>query len=106
MPKEGKVLNRTIRATGEGFELEADPRHAELLGSATGLENSSISTPCDKEDEDLEYGTDEHEHDNLGLPHLDYEERLALAIQELHPEPRVPRWSLRVRNVDGAEYTP
>ena len=28
---EGKVLNRVLRCTPGGWELEADPRHAELI---------------------------------------------------------------------------
>jgi hypothetical protein len=28
MSQEGKVLNRVLRRTGEGWEYEADPRHA------------------------------------------------------------------------------
>ena len=28
---EGNILNRVIRGTKSGWELEADPRHAELL---------------------------------------------------------------------------
>ena len=30
-PREAKVLNRILRCTEEGFEIEADPRHAELV---------------------------------------------------------------------------
>ena len=29
--EKGKVLNRVIRRTGSGWEVEADPRHAELV---------------------------------------------------------------------------
>ena len=29
--QEGKVLNRIIRCTEAGWEIEADPRHAELV---------------------------------------------------------------------------
>ena len=29
--KEGHILNRVLRVTEAGWELEADPRHAELL---------------------------------------------------------------------------
>ncbi len=28
---EGKVLNRVLRCTKDGWEMEADPRHAELV---------------------------------------------------------------------------
>ena len=30
---EGKVLNRIVRRTDDGFELEADQRHAEMICS-------------------------------------------------------------------------
>ena len=35
---EGQVLNRVIRATPEGVEVEADLRHAELVVEQLGLE--------------------------------------------------------------------
>ena len=31
MSREGQTLNRIVRATPAGFELEADPRHTELI---------------------------------------------------------------------------
>ena len=34
--KEVKVLNRVIRATPQGWEYEADLRHAELLAREMG----------------------------------------------------------------------
>ena len=43
---EGQVLNRVIRRTEKGWELEADLRHAELVIESLGLENcKSVSTP-------------------------------------------------------------
>ena len=55
--KEGKILNRVVRWTQSGYEVEADPRHAELV--IKQLEASSmkpISTPGveGKEEEDTE----------------------------------------------------
>ena len=41
--KEMRVLNKVIRITSAGLELEADPRHAELVVKALGLEGASIS---------------------------------------------------------------
>ena len=35
--KEAKILNRVVRWTDEGFELEADQRHAELIVEQMGL---------------------------------------------------------------------
>ena len=39
MHQEGKVLNRIIRCTEAGWEIEADPRHAELVMEQLGLTN-------------------------------------------------------------------
>ena len=44
--KEGEVLNRPIRATEDGWELEADPRHAELIIRTLDLEGTTgVATP-------------------------------------------------------------
>ena len=44
---EGKVLNRIARWTREGYELEGDPRHAELVIEQLDLSNvSALSSPC------------------------------------------------------------
>ena len=44
--EEGKVLNRVIRRTGNGWEIEADPRHAELVVEQLGLQDDKgIGTP-------------------------------------------------------------
>ena len=43
---EGKVLNRVIRRTTAGWELEADMRHGELLVQQLGGSGSrKITTP-------------------------------------------------------------
>ena len=43
---EGKVLNRIVRWTSEGYELEGDPRHAELVVEQLGLEDTApLSSP-------------------------------------------------------------
>ena len=51
---EGKVLNRLIRATESGWEIEADPRHAELVIEQLGLKNErEVGTPgVSAQDED------------------------------------------------------
>ena len=43
--QEGKVLNRIIRCTVVGWEIEADPRHAELVVEQLGIEDKGASTP-------------------------------------------------------------
>ena len=43
---EGQVLNRVVRKTKRGWELEADLRHAELIVEQLGLEPANaVSTP-------------------------------------------------------------
>ena len=39
-----RILNKVIRLTEKGVELEADPRHVELTIRALGLEDAKIST--------------------------------------------------------------
>ena len=46
MDREGKVLNRIVRCVSEGWEVEADPRHAELIVEQLGIGSSrSLSSP-------------------------------------------------------------
>ena len=40
--KEGKILNRVLRVTEAGWELETDPRHAELLIEQPHLDGSKL----------------------------------------------------------------
>ena len=54
---EAEVLNRIIRCTSNGWEAEADPRHAELVVEQLGLDNEQgVNTPCvsGSEEEDVE----------------------------------------------------
>ena len=41
---EIRVLNKVLRHTKEGIEMEADPRHAEMVIRELGLEQANIST--------------------------------------------------------------
>jgi hypothetical protein len=44
--KEGKILNRIVRWTPQGYELEGDPRHAELVVEQLGVQDlPSLSAP-------------------------------------------------------------
>ena len=55
--KEGKILNRAVRWTQRGYEVEADPRHAELVIKQLDASSmKAISTPGveEKEEEDAE----------------------------------------------------
>ena len=46
VPAKGKIVNRVARATDRGFEMEADPRHAELVIEQRGLLMSKgVTTP-------------------------------------------------------------
>ena len=54
--REGKVLNRIIRCTDGGWEIEADPRHAELVVEQLGIVDKGVSTlgVSGSEEEDVE----------------------------------------------------
>ena len=46
LDKEGKILNRIVRITSEGWEVEADQRHGELIAQELGLDKAKgLSTP-------------------------------------------------------------
>ena len=55
----GKVLNRVITFTGSGFELEADPRHAEMIVEQMGVKGSGGITTAGPQNEETE--TEEQE---------------------------------------------
>jgi hypothetical protein len=47
--REIKCLNRVLRGTPTGYEIEADPRHAEILIASLGTQSRSVVTPGVKE---------------------------------------------------------
>ena len=48
--KEGRVLNRNIRITEDGWEYEPDQRHADIIVEAMGLTGGKgVSTPTEEE---------------------------------------------------------
>ena len=47
--KELRCLNRVLRWTPAGYEVEADPRHAEILGAMLGADRRTVGTPGVKE---------------------------------------------------------
>ena len=49
---EGKILNRIIKADNDGWKLEADPRHAELLIEEMKIEKELATPGIDEKDED------------------------------------------------------
>ena len=54
--KGGQILNRVVRATDKGYEMEADPRHAELIIEQLDLTNAKgVSSPgTDEPSADIE----------------------------------------------------
>ena len=58
--REGQIRNRAIRATNEGFEMEADQGHAELiieqlqLKIGKGVSSPGIDDQDDREEDALE----------------------------------------------------
>ena len=63
---ESRILNRIVRWTPEGWEYEADQRHAELIIQAMGMEKGkAVATPGEEEpswkleDNDKELGPKE-----------------------------------------------
>ena len=48
--REARVLGRIIRVTGEGWEYEADPRHAEMIVAELQLQGAnSVMTPGEED---------------------------------------------------------
>ena len=56
--KEIKILNRIIRYTNNGLELEADLRHSELIIKQLGLEEAKELT-CPAADEPVHAGDEQ-----------------------------------------------
>ena len=53
--QEGRVLNRVVRWTPEGWELEPHQRHVDLIVRELGLsEANPVSTPGESESRDEE----------------------------------------------------
>ena len=57
--KELRILNKVVRLTTEGIELEADPRHAELTIRDLKLENARASTVPGAKEVKVRGSTDE-----------------------------------------------
>ena len=53
--QEGRFLNRVVRWTPEGWELEPDQRHVDLIVKELGLQDARpVSTPGESENRDEE----------------------------------------------------
>ena len=53
--QEGRVLNRVVRWTSEGWETEPDQRHVDLIVKELGLQDAKpVSTPGEPESKDDE----------------------------------------------------
>ena len=47
---EERILNRIIRVTEDGWEIEADQRHADIIiGELNLKEANGVKTPCEEE---------------------------------------------------------
>ena len=51
---EGKVLNRVIRVTADGWEYEPDQRHAEMIIAELGLQDAKVASTDEKKWEEDE----------------------------------------------------
>ena len=59
---EIRILNKVVRETSDGIELEADPRHVELLARSRGVQDSpGVFTPGVKITIDNTSITDDHD---------------------------------------------
>ena len=63
--KEARILNRVVRITPEGWEYEADQRHAEIIINSLGLEESKEVTTAG---EDSKPWKEEEEEEKLDKP--------------------------------------
>ena len=60
MPREGQIRSRVLRAMSSGFELEADPRYAEIIVEQLKLATAkgAVAPGTDDQDEDDEQAND------------------------------------------------
>ena len=65
--KEVRILNKVVRHTTAGIELEADPRHAELVIRELGLESAKVSRTPGTKDARRKPSTDEDGHGRLAV---------------------------------------
>ena len=84
---EGQVLNRVIRCTPDGYELEADLRHAELIIEQLGMKDAKpVVTPgIDTEVECLAW-TDEPEGEELDRAESTRYRAIAARCNYLQPD--------------------
>ena len=60
MPHEGQILSRVVRAKSAGFELEADPQHAEFIVERLNLKAGKrvVTAGKDHQDEDDDHANE------------------------------------------------
>ena len=93
---EGKVLNRILRRTPTGLEMEPDPRHAEMLIKSFNLEGAkSVVTPGVKQPFEEE---EEEEAPEAA------DELVATAIRQILSQAHAPKRDTRVSFSDVVEY--
>ena len=79
---ELRILNKVVRVTTDGIELEADPRHSELVVKELGLENSKTSAAPGHIRFSIEYSRDLDSGQTLRLSGL---AQAAVAVAKLVP---------------------
>ena len=86
--KEGQVLNRVIRRTSSGWELEADLRHAELIVQSLGLEDcKTVATPgVDMPENSVVDNEDEDEEETLAPEQATLYRRIGAMCNYLQPD--------------------
>ena len=84
--QEIRILNRILRLTKDGLRYEADPRHAEMLIKALGLEDATpVVTPGVKEDNDAtNYDADLiHESNAMEVMHGETSDTTPIAMVDI-----------------------
>ena len=84
---EGHVLNRVIRHTRDGYELEADLRHAELIIEQLELQSAkAVVTPGADIDVECKAWTDKPEEGELPASECTRYRAIAARCTYLQPE--------------------
>ena len=87
MMHEGQVLNRVIRCTRDGYELEADLRHAELIIEQLGMKDAKpVVTPGIDTEVECQAWSDEPEEDELEQSEATRYRAIAARCNYLQPD--------------------
>lgn len=84
---EGQVLNRVIRHTRDGYELEADHRHAELIIQQLELQSAkAVVTPGVEIDVECQAWNEEPEEDELPVSECTHYRAIAARRNYFQPD--------------------